>query len=72
MRGLVISLLAVMAASAGLMVSGARDAAWAVSSLGTVGVLLVALAYVAAVDSRRRWPDADWLVRLGRVFFFER
>lgn len=62
----------VLLASAGLWFAGQRDVASWVSLLGTVSVLYLMIAYIVAVDPKRRWPEVGWLVRLGRVFFFVR
>jgi hypothetical protein len=72
MRVLVGSLIAVMILTLGAWFAGLRDLSWMISFFGTLGVFAVVGTWVVAVDSRKRWPDADWLVRLGRVFFFER
>ena len=72
MRVLVGSLLAVMILTFVAWLTGQRDLAWAISFFGTLGAFAVVGTWVVAVDSRKRWPDVDWLVRLGRVFFFVR
>jgi hypothetical protein len=50
---------------------GYPDAAWIVSTFGTVLVLL-GLAIYAGIDSRQHWPGLTFSQRLGRIFSFQR
>lgn len=72
MRAYVSALVAIFVVAATLQVAGYKDAAWAVAWLGTPLVMFATLGWVVALDSRKRWPDRSWLVRLGKVMFFER
>ena len=47
------------------------NAAWILSVLGTVAVLMGHAIY-AGVDSKQRWPDLTLSQRLGRIFTFQR
>ena len=55
-----------------LFFNGNRDVAWTVACLGTSIVMLGNIIFIAAYNSRNRWPNTTWLMRLGRLFFFER
>ena len=68
----VLPLAILLAAGCLLFFVGHPVAAWAVSTIGTLAWLLAVLAYVVAVDSRGRWPDAAGWERLRRVLTFTR
>ena len=72
MRYYVGALVVILVAAPALQLAGYNDASWAVAWLGTPLVMLAILGWVVAVDSRKRWPGKSWLVRLGKVMFFER
>jgi hypothetical protein len=69
-KTLVLGLSSVLAIAAGLFIVGERSLAWVVSYGGTSLVLLILIAWVVAVDSKKRWPGAGWIVRLGRLLTF--
>lgn len=61
----------VIIAAATIDLVGYPNAAWVVSMLGTVTVLLGLTVY-AAIDSRQRWPGLTLSQRPGRIFTFQR
>ena len=61
----------VIIAAATVDLAGYPNAAWIVSVLGTVCVLLGLTVY-AGLDSRQRWPGLTFSQRLGRIFTFQR
>ncbi len=68
----IIPLIAVVVLSIVVFFAGDPTAAWMVAYFGTGIVTLACVAYVVLFDSRSRWPHTSWLVRLGRLFWFQR
>jgi len=71
-KTLTIPLITLIVVTWAMFFAGHRDAAVAVSQLGTALVLLGNLVYITFVHSRSRWPDANWSERLTRVLTFQR
>jgi len=60
------SIVVLFVASSVLFFTGHKDVAFIVSLFGMPLSFFSILAYVILIDSRKRWPDAGWIVRLGR------
>ncbi len=68
----VAPLVVIIIAAACLFAVGHGDAAWAVSNLGTILVLIGNLVYIVIWNSRKRWPGTTAWERLVKVMTFER
>jgi uncharacterized membrane protein len=71
-RSVVVPLVAVCFVALLLFALGYKNAAWAVSFVGTVMVMFLIILYVVLLDSRTRWPGLNWRQRLTKFVWFER
>ncbi len=71
-RTFVLPLVFVVALTVMLFLQGYRDAAYMVSNLGTVLVVLGNVVYIVFSHSRKRWEGVPWKGRLLRLFTFRR
>lgn len=72
MLGYVTGMLAVIAAIPPAYYFLGANAAWAVSTLGTIGVQVAILVYITFWHSRKRWPGVSAFTRFSRVVTFYR
>lgn len=69
---IIIALLCCVLSAILLLMAGHRDAAWAVGNGGPFLVFAGAFAYIAAIDSKKRWPNTALSVRVYRFLTFYR
>jgi len=67
---LVVPLTAVLIAAAVLYWNGKPIGARLVSWYGSAAVVAANLAFIAFIDSKKRWPDLAWRRRLIRILTF--
>lgn len=68
---LVIPLIAIIIGSSILYLTGHKMLAEMVGGPGT-GLLMLSVILFQGFDSRTRWPDKPYIVRLGKIFSFDR
>ena len=50
---------------------GNETVAWELGYPG-LGLLMLGWFLIAGIDSRKRWPDKSFMVRLGKIISFQR
>jgi hypothetical protein len=68
----VVPLLLIIVIAIVLFAIGYRNAAWMVSTFGTVLVMFLNVLYVTLWHSRSRWLGLTWSQRLTKIASFER
>ena len=71
MKTIVFPILILVQAAIFLFLSGKEDAAYMLSALGPLLVILLNALYVV-YSSANRWPNTPWLQRLGRITLYKR
>ena len=68
----VLPLIAIIIATMVLHLMGKQGAAWAVSTFGTMFVIIGVLFYVVFWDSKKRWPGLTPFQRWTKMVNFQR
>lgn len=68
----VLPILTAMLVAVGLMMDGHPDAAWVVSNVGTLAVLLGNGLYIVLKDPTGRWPGSGLMQRWANLLTFKR
>lgn len=72
MGALVTGLVLIIVFTVVLVFTGHPDAAWVLGNVGTLAWMMLVLAYITFIDSKKRWPGESWVQRLGSVMSFRR